>query len=321
MANTTGNTQALIEAEIHSHFFLTNLEDGLLPGTFYRDVSDFGSGTQLNIPTLGDVTIQDVSEDTEMNFQPLESGRITLLINKAKGYAYFITDDLREDGTDIDMLNAQHSQQGLLALQKQHETDFFNTIGAAFVADDPFNVNLFAHKIVSSAVTEVNQTLQLNDIIKMSVAFDKAEVPMTGRILIIDPVSAGTLNTFVSITSDITSFAKEIIEKGFHVDGMRLMWNLYGWDVITSNRLPVIVTGDGTVSGITGGTGNVFMCLADDNVKPVMHAWRRTPSMETERNMKRRRDEFMVTSRYGYGMQRMDSIGVIVTHPTNIEPA
>ncbi len=45
----TTNTTAFIEAQQYSQFILMNLHDGLLPGTFYRDVSDFGQGTTLNI--------------------------------------------------------------------------------------------------------------------------------------------------------------------------------------------------------------------------------------------------------------------------------
>ena len=36
MANNRSNTQAFIEAEQYSAFILQNLQDGLLPGAFYR---------------------------------------------------------------------------------------------------------------------------------------------------------------------------------------------------------------------------------------------------------------------------------------------
>lgn len=45
----TTNTRPFIEAEVYSSFILHNLHDGLLPETFYRNVSDFSSGEQLNI--------------------------------------------------------------------------------------------------------------------------------------------------------------------------------------------------------------------------------------------------------------------------------
>lgn len=54
----TTNTRAFIEAEQYSSFILLNLHDGLLPGSFYRNVSDFGNGTTLHIKTIGTVTLR-----------------------------------------------------------------------------------------------------------------------------------------------------------------------------------------------------------------------------------------------------------------------
>lgn len=45
----TTNTRAFIEAETYSDFILLTLKDGLLPESFYRNVSDFGSGETLRI--------------------------------------------------------------------------------------------------------------------------------------------------------------------------------------------------------------------------------------------------------------------------------
>lgn len=69
---------------------------------------------------------------------------------------------------------------------------------------------------------------------------------------------------------------------------------------------------DGTTS-ITGGVMNMFMCVADDQTKPIMGVWRRQPKSEGERNKDRARDEHVVRCRYGFGVQRMDTMGTLVT--------
>lgn len=46
---TTATNRAFIEAEQYSSFILETMHDGLLPGGFYRNVSDFGSGEVLHI--------------------------------------------------------------------------------------------------------------------------------------------------------------------------------------------------------------------------------------------------------------------------------
>ena len=61
------------------------------------------------------------------------------------------------------------------------------------------------------------------------------------------------------------------------------------------------------------------MCVLDDQTKPVMAAWRRMPKAEGERNKDRARDEFVVRAKWGFGVQRRDTLGVILTSATAYE--
>ena len=49
--NNTSNTSALRRASVYSDIILDEIKDDFLPGGLHRDVSDFGDGTQLQIPT------------------------------------------------------------------------------------------------------------------------------------------------------------------------------------------------------------------------------------------------------------------------------
>ena len=75
---TTANTAAFIETQVYSQFILENLHDGLLPGAFYRDVTDFPSGTTLNIKVVGDAMLQDVEEDKAITYNPIDTSTITI---------------------------------------------------------------------------------------------------------------------------------------------------------------------------------------------------------------------------------------------------
>lgn len=86
----TTNSTAFIEAEQYSQFILMNLHDGLLPSSFYRDVSDFGQGTTLHIKTVGTVQIQEAAEDTPLVYNPIESGEVTLQITNYVGDAWYV---------------------------------------------------------------------------------------------------------------------------------------------------------------------------------------------------------------------------------------
>ena len=83
----TSNTRAFIEAEQYSSFILNNLHDGLLPESFYRNVADFQSGDTLHIKTVGSVTLQEAAEDTPLEYNPIESGEVTLQMTDYEGDA------------------------------------------------------------------------------------------------------------------------------------------------------------------------------------------------------------------------------------------
>lgn len=312
MSQNRGNSTAFIEAEQYSAFILRNLHDGLLPGTFYRNVSDFGSGNTLHIKTVGTVTIQDGAEEVPFDYTPIESGEVTLTITDYVGDAWYVTDELREDGAQVEALMSARSSESTRAIQEIFETRFLRKANSAQTNANSNAVNGFAHRIASSVA---NNVATLDAFIKMKLAFDKANVPAAGRIAIVDPVVAATLDGLISIGRDVTPFAERILQDGFAREHSFVM-NLYGWSIITSNRLPTGSFSDGTTT-VTNGVANIFMCVADDQTKPIMAAWRRMPKAEGERNKDLRRDEFVTSARFGFGTQRVDTLGVYITSAVN----
>lgn len=312
MSQNRGNSTAFIEAEQYSAFILQNLHDGMLPSSMYRNVSDFGSGNTLHIKTVGTVTIQDGAEEVPFDYTPIESGEVTLTITDYVGDAWYVTDELREDGAQVEALMSARSSESTRAIQETFESRFLRKCNTSQTNAAANAVNGFAHRIASA---ETNNVLSLNHFIQMKLAFDKANVPMAGRVAIIDPVAAATLDKLVSLARDVTPFGQKILENGFDRDHQFLM-NLYGWNIITSNRLQTGTFSDGTTS-VTNGVANVFMNIADDNIKPIMAAWRRMPKVEGERNKDLRRDEFVTSSRWGMGTQRVDSLGILITSAVN----
>lgn len=309
MSQNRANSTAFIETEQYSGLILRNLHDGLLPGTFYRNVTDFGSGTTLNIKTVGSVTIQDVAEDVAVDYTPIESGTIKMTIDNYIGDAWYVTDELKEDGAQIDALMTARSMESARSIKEVFETRYLARAVSALTPAAPNPVNGFNHMLIGSGA---NNTITLNDFIAMRLAFDKANVPAGGRIAIVDPITAASFSKLIQITGDINPWPQSIMANGFDRDH-QYVTTLHGWTVITSNRLPKGSFSDGTTT-VANGVANLFMSVADDNTKPVMAAWRRMPSIETERNKDKRRQEFTTSGRFGFGIQRLDTIGVIATN-------
>ena len=313
MAITSQSNRTFVEAEQYSDFILTNLHDGLLPGNFYRNVSDFGNGEVLNIKMMGDAQIQEISEDAPIKYSPIETGEVELRISEYIGDGWYVTDKMRQDGSQIEALLAQRGQEATRAIQEYFETQALKTLNDGQTDNNANTVNGFAHRIIG---TGGSRTLDLGDLITMRLAFNKAQVPYGGRIGIVDPVVEATLNTKFNITEDTgglpaSGAVQGIFEGGFDRDHT-FVTTLYGWSIMTSNRLPTGSMGAGA-GLVADSVANIFMCIADDNCKPLMSAWRQTPRVEGERNKDLQRDEFVQTARFGFGIQRKDTLGVIVT--------
>lgn len=323
MAHNTANTTAFIESQQYSQFILDNLHDYLLPEGMYRDVTDFGSGTTLNIKTVGTVTLQDAAEDTPLNFTNIDTGNITLSITDYIGDAWKVTDDLREDGSQVDTLMAMRAMESTRALGENHEGRFLSVANGGQTAANLNLVNGRPHRFVAGGAGAATRNVVLADFVSMKLAFDKANAPASGRIAIVDPIVEATLNTLISSTAVVnnTPQFQGVLNEGFARDH-RFVRNIMGWDIYTSNFLPSL-TATEAINGAAydlandtaevGDKANIFMCVADDSCKPVMHAWRRAPQTEGWRDQEERADKYQVTSRFGFGVQRADTLGVLLT--------
>lgn len=308
---TTTNTTAFNEAQQYSQFILQNIADGLLPDIWTRDVSDFGSGTTLNIKTVGTATLQDVQENTPLSYQAIDTGTVTLTITDYIGDAWYFTDIVRQDYAQIPQLQTMRAMEATRALQERFETRFLATCNSAQTETGLNNINGFKHRFVASGT---GQIITLDDLRDMKLSFDKAGIPSAGRIAIVDPVVEATLNGLVTATASTNQDPtwQNMVNEGFAKEH-KFVVNLMGWDIWTSNRLPTTASEIINSVTVTGGVANIFMSVLDDMHKPIMRAWRQMPKVESGRNKERKRDEFDVTARFGLGAQRLDTLGVILT--------
>lgn len=324
MSQTTANSTAFIEAQQYSQFILMNLNDGLLPGTFYRDVTDFPAGSTLNIKVVGDATIQEVEEDVAITYTPIDSSTVTLTITDYKGDGWYITDVLRQDGAQVEALHQARAMASTRAIQEVFESRFLQTAGiTAQTASNANAINGFDHRWVADSAADNTYRIGLQDFIDMKLSFDKANVPQAGRIALVDPVVEARLNSLATnFTVDRNPQFQKLLEEGFAKEH-KFLFNILGFDVWTSNRLPTIaaaetITHRGTAeTAPVGSVANVFMNVLDDQTRPIMGAWRQKPNVETGRNKDLARDEFVQRCRFGFGRQRSESLGVIITSSSN----
>jgi hypothetical protein len=301
---------------------LENLPDYLLPDTFARDVSDFGSGTTLNIKSIGSATLQDLEEDVPPTFNAIDTGNVTLSITDWKGDAWSISDKLREDGSQIEQLHAMRAMESTRAIGEVMETDFLAACNAAQTATNVGLVNGRPHRWVAGGASGTSRNMTMADFIAMKLSFDKANAPQGGRIAIVDPIVEATLNGLTNLVNVSNNpMFQGIVTEGFARDH-KFIRNIFGWDIYTSNMLPTKTATEALDASSydlandtaeIGDVANIFMNVMDDGTKPIMKAIRRQPRTEGWRDEENEQDKYKVSTRYGFGAQRIDTLGVIFT--------
>ena len=319
--NNTSNTDPAIRALVHSETMLEVLQDGFLPDMLMRDVMDFGDGTQLQIPTIGEMTLFDLEENQPTPTSAIDTGKIFLDITTHRGVAGYVTDELKEDGYKAAAVEAAIVPQSLRAIKESFETDLLatavSTTNNMVTLADPNQINGFDHRWIANGT---NNTITLEDFLYAKLAFDKANVPDEGRIAIVDPIVEASLNNLTNLVNVSNNPQFEgVVTEGFSKN-RKFVKNIFGFDIWVSNRLPriaseAITPGAGSPGGttISAGVNNIFMSVAGDETKPFMGAMRRQPRVEGSRNVSERRDEFHVTSRWGFAMQRAESLISVIT--------
>ena len=316
MAFNTTNSAAVIEQEVYSRFIVENLHDGLLPDSFSRNVADFGSGERLNIPVIGSATVQDVEEEVPMTYNAIDTGRVYLNITDYVGDAWSVSDILRQDGYMVESLMSERAKEGTRALQEHFETRFFEAANAGQTNGQGNDINGFDHRVEATGTSNL---ATLDHFRQMKLAFDKAKVPQGGRVCFVDPVVEATLNALFTMTAPTAGSTynfnfEGLVQNGFERDH-RFVRSIFGWDIWTTNYLPRGDFSAGT--GVTDAVANVFMCIGSDSTKPVMRAWRMPPKTENRRNFELKRDEYDIRARFGLGVQRTDTLGVLITSASN----
>lgn len=319
---TTTNPSVEIRAEVYSDMLLERQEDMLLAEGLSRDVSEFSDGSNFNIPVIGNVQIVELTEDTDTPMNPMTTGKVSLKVTEHKGTGLYITDEQKEDSYIGKQLEAAFIPTTLREIKEAMEIDFLaqanKGIDGTDKSADNQAFNGADHRYVASG-----GVISLLDFQYAGYALDKAKAPKSGRIAIITPEAEFALNTLIGNGFQSDAKFLDLLGEGWAKE-RNFVTHIFGFDVWVSNYLPTTdatgLNAGGTAGNVTVGSdglkANLFMTVADDSSKPIMSVVRRAVMVEGDRNKSKRRDEFYVSSRYGYGIQREENMVVVYTNAT-----
>ena len=328
MAITTNvTTTHLTRSEVWSAQLKEVLKDAT-DGIGYVDwLTDFPDGTQFTIPSIGEGTVRDYSENDEITFDSMDTGEFTFSISEYKSSGNYITKKARQDAFYSAQLEASFVPKQARALEENLVSDIYGLAGSGGgiggsgqTANDANNINGAPHRIGGSATSPANDTIAVGDIAKALFSLKKANVPDSNLIAVVDPSVEYHINT-LAVFDGFTSANQrwdDVVENGIG-NGMRFSKNIYGFDVYVSNYLARTTTAT-DIGSIAAGNGvnNIFFSAASPEILPFKGAWRQAPEVEGGYNYLKQREEYVTTARYGLKLYRPENLVVILTDATAV---
>jgi len=313
MSMTTGNSGVLIRSEIWSTQLKEMLDDSLEAQGWVNWLSEFPDGTQFTIPSVGESTVRNYTEDTDVVYDALDTGEFTFTISTYTSSGHYITEKARQDLFYSSQLESKFVPSQARALGERLETDILAlAAGGASggqTADDDNDINGAEHRWVAQGTNEV---FTVADAAKALFALKKANVPGSSLIAIVDPSVEYALNTLTNIVNVSNNPRWEgLIETGIGSD-MRFIKNIFGFDFYVSNYLP---TANETIDSVTTGAGkaNIFFSAASPDIMPFMGAMRQMPKVDGEYNKDKQREEYVTTARYGLKVYRPENLVCVLS--------
>jgi len=327
----TGNSDALIRSEIWSNQLKDVLTDELQASGYVRWMSEFGDGNQLTIPSIGVLDAHDYTEDTPVTYQALDTGEFNFTINTYLHSGTYITNKAKQDMFYMNELVSSFVPKQARAIKERLEIDVLkegqpktgNPAGYQ-VAGALNSINAAPHRWVGSDTASSKQTIGVNDFALALYSLKKANVPQENLIALVDPSVEYHLNTLTNLTNFSNNPKWEGVVATGLANGGRFVKNIFGFDVYTSNYLPLCGTSQSgtseTINSVASGANavcNLFFSASQD-VLPFIGAWRQMPKVDGEYNKDFQRDEYVTTARYGLKIYRPENLVTVLADPSII---
>jgi len=305
----------LVRTELWSSELKDILQEQLMGTKYVRMLNGFPDGDQFTIPSIGELPMREVAENTPVTYDAMDTGEFTFSIDRYVEAATFITDKAKQDSFYSQQLIGMFPSKMRRALDENLESSVMSLANTQTV-NNANSINGASHRFVASGSS--NTVLSLDDFAKAKYALDKAQAGGS-RVAIIDPSQEYVFNTLVGAQAFTNNpQCGGIVNGGFvnEVTGMRFIRSIFGFDVYVSNFLATPTdTSISSVNVPTSPVTNIFMSVGGD-LTPFVGAYRQMPRVEYERNKDMRRDEYVMNARFGLKLYRPECLVSVITKST-----
>lgn len=315
--HSTQNTEHLIRSNLWSSQLKELFEDELFALRYIDWLDGFPDGDLFHIPSIGQAEAQDYEEGQAVTYSQLDTGEFLFRVTEYVQSGHYITNKMKQDSFYMNQLVSSFVPKQHRAIMKRMETDALRIGPERQTASNPNTINGVPHRWVG---TGAGQTVALEDFARARLALQKANVPLTNLVAIVDPSVEFTLNTQANIVNLINPNPMwDFVVRDSIGTGMQFRINIYGWDVYVSQNLKKNLTDTIFGETATDGVANLFFSAAPD-ASPFVGAVRQPPQVDSEYNKDLQREEFVTTARYGLDLFRPESLVTVITDNTIANP-
>lgn len=315
----TGNADLLIRTELWSQQIKEQLRDDLFATRWVDTLVDFPDGDTFTIPSIGDAQVNDYVEGEAVQYRPRDTGEWQFSIDEYLQSGDSISKKLMQDSFYAERLMARFVPDQNRAIMEHFEATTLEKPEAVLGAtpNGQYDINGFHHRMSGGN----SGVLEVQDFAYARLALQRANVPMTNLVAIVDPSTEFVMNTLSSlVTLDSNPMWEGIIADNIGT-GMRFTKNIYGFDVYVSNYLPDVTDNalperDGTTTNdfsTTAGKANYFFSAAGGDILPWKAAWRQSPEVDYKYEQDYQEHRWVTTCRYGVKLYRPENMVTIVT--------
>lgn len=312
----TYNTEHLIRSEIWS----TQLKEILefeLQGVRYVDMlSEFTDGNVINIPSIGQAEASDYVEGEAVKYTSMDTGNFQFSINEYKQSGTFITNKMKQDTFYLDRLVSSFVPKQSRAIMAGIEEKVMAVGPDGQTVNDLNVINGGPHRFVAQGASGV---MVPEDFALAKYSLQKAAVPMTNLVAIVDPSVEYQLSTMTNLVNVSNNPRWEGIVRDGMSTGTKFLMNIYGFDVYVNHFLKKGVSD--TISGqtATNGVANLFFSATQD-VLPFVGQIRQAPRVDSEYNKDYQREEYVTTARYDFALYRPENLVTVISNGAAITP-
>ena len=309
----TTNTEHLIRAELWSTQLKEQFEDALFALRYIDWLEGFPDGDLFHIPSIGQAEAQKYEEGQAVTYSQIATGDFTFRITEYLQSGHAITNKMKQDSYLYSQLVSSFVPKEHRAIMKIMEADALRIGVDRQTASDQNIINGAEHRWVGTGDAD---SISVEDFARARFALQKANVPLTNLVAIVDPSVEFSINTQANLVNLMTPNPAwaPIVNSGIGT-GMQFKMNIYGFDVYVSQNLKRIATETINSRGVNSAVANLFFSAAPE-AAPLVGAVRQPPKVDSEYNKDLQREEYVTTARYGLDLYRPENFVVVLTDET-----